>query len=154
MPSFDQLIQNLMAKPAKYPTSQEIMAKPIKHKTTTISAVKTWKQEFYRGWGDKDTSNKLNALYALITHLSQLYNKPVCIIFGHEYHYTPVTSTIMFNERNPSIISALHEFAHHLKGPSEDTACKWSVWLFKKVFPASFAKLQFAPNSHMLCRAS
>ncbi len=136
----------------QYPTSQEIMEKPIKHRLEAIEAIRGWKITDYPGWKDKATGEKLLALYRLITSLSIVYNKPVCVTNGHEYHYSPLSSTIILDSRNPSIISTLHEFAHHIKGPSESKACKWSVWLFKKVFPKAFAKLEFIPNSHMLCK--
>lgn len=136
----------------RYPTSQEIMASPVKFKRETLRTVKEWKSEQFTNWKTKNHTEKLAALYALITKLSQLYNKPVCVTQGGSYCYLPLTKTIGIQEGNYSIISTLHEFAHHIFGSSEKQACRWSVWLFKKVFPKSFAKLRFAPNSHMLIK--
>lgn len=146
MPTFNQNLP-------KYPTSQEIMATPVTFKATTVTTVKEWKATFYDTfWKSSTKPTKLLHLYALLTCLSQLYNKPLCIVNGHEYHYSPLTFTIMLDENNPSIISTLHEFSHHISGTSEKRACRWSVWLFKTVFPKAFEKLTFTPNSHMLCK--
>lgn len=138
--------------PTRYPTSQEIMEKPVKYKQNTINTIKGWKTTDFIGWKQKNTQDKLQALYRLLTSLSIVYNKPLCVTNGYEYHYSPLPRTIMLDANNPSIISTLHEFGHHILGHSESKACRWSVWLFKKVFPRSFAKLQFIPNSHMLCK--
>jgi hypothetical protein len=67
--------------------------------------------------------------------------------------YCPATKTITLNGRY-SIVTFLHETAHHLFGPSEYTACAWSLALFKRVFPVSFSHLKwvdhmcFKPNSN------
>ena len=137
---------------AKYPTSQEIMEKPVKYKQNMVNTVNSWKLVDFINWKQKSNKDKLQALYRLLTGLSIVYNKPLCVIYGHEFHYQPANSTIMLDSQNPSIISTLHEFGHHILGPSETKACRWSVWLFKRIFPKSFAKLQFIPNSHMLCK--
>ena len=139
----------------RYPTSEEIMAKPVKFKRETIAAVKEWKTTFYNSyWKSYSNEAKLAHLYQLVTRLSQLYNKPLCIVHGNKYQYSPLTMTLTLDAENPSIISTLHEFSHHIQrdGGSEKQACRWSIWLFKKVFPKAFAKLQFIPNSHMLCK--
>lgn len=135
-----------------YPTSEEIMAKAIKYKKNTLNVVRGWKLADYKGWKGKSATEQLEALYRLITGLSIVYNKPVCIVNGNEYHYSPISSTIMLDAYHPSIISTLHEFSHHINGSSEKRACRWAVWLFKTVFPKSFDNLQFIPNSHMLCK--
>jgi hypothetical protein len=52
--------------------------------------------------------------------------------------------TICLNKRGdvgPSVITFLHEFGHHL-GYNEREACRYSLNLFKRYFPKSFAKLQ------------
>lgn len=49
-----------------------------------------------------------------------------------------------------SVLTFLHEFAHHL-GRDERGACRWSLNLFRRVFPRSFARL--VPVGHTLRRA-
>jgi len=40
-----------------------------------------------------------------------------------------------------SVVTYLHEFAHAL-GRGESGACRWSLNLFRRVFPAQFARLR------------
>lgn len=40
-----------------------------------------------------------------------------------------------------SVITFLHEWGHVLRGGSEYEACRWSLRLFRKCFPASWARL-------------
>jgi len=49
-----------------------------------------------------------------------------------------------------SVITYLHEFAHAL-GKGERGACRWSLNLFRRIFPRSFARLR--PVGHTLVRA-
>ena len=67
-----------------------------------------------------------------------------------EYQYNPRTRTIYHNKNNPSIISSLHELAHHLYGEDELIACKWSINLFRTAFPKSYAKLEC--ENHLLIK--
>jgi len=128
---------------AKYPTKEKIMAVEQKFKPEVLKAVKYWKKEWW-----KPTKND-KSIYFLLTRLSQLYNKPLCITnLPTDSHYNHLTQTI--NLHNTSVITALHEFAHHLFGSSELKACRWSVWLFKKTFPKSFSKLKW--KGHMLIK--
>jgi hypothetical protein len=46
-----------------------------------------------------------------------------------------------------SVISALHEWSHYVYGPSERQACRWSLNLFRRCFPRSWARLKF--EGHM-----
>ncbi len=54
------------------------------------------------------------------------------------------------DEIGPSVITFLHEFAHHL-GKDERDACRWSLNLFRKHFPQSFARL--SADRHTLRRS-
>lgn len=49
-----------------------------------------------------------------------------------------------------SVITYLHEFAHHLYGHDEQIACRWSVNLFRRCFPKSWTKVKF--DGHMVRR--
>lgn len=126
-----------------YPTKEEIMTIEQKFKPEVLKMIKDWKKDEW-----KETKND-ESIYFLLTRLSQIYNKPLCITnLPTNSHYNPVSQTI--NLHNTSIISALHEFAHHIFGPDEAKACKWSVWLFKKTFPNSFKELRW--KGHMLIK--
>lgn len=48
-----------------------------------------------------------------------------------------------------SVVCFLHEFAHCLK-KNEREACKWSINLFKRLFPSSYAKLEH--KGHLLVK--
>jgi len=50
-----------------------------------------------------------------------------------------------------SVVTYLHEFAHAL-GRGEWGACRWSINLFRRVFPGQYARLQ--ANGHTLRRTS
>ena len=48
-----------------------------------------------------------------------------------------------------SVVTFLHEFAHAL-GKDERGACRWSINLFRRVFPRQYARLQ--ADGHVLRR--
>jgi len=48
-----------------------------------------------------------------------------------------------------SVVCFLHEFAHAI-GRDEKGACKWSLNLFKRIFPNSYNRLE--PDGHVLKR--
>ncbi|MCY2953597.1 MAG: hypothetical protein NTU53_16700 [Planctomycetota bacterium] len=58
--------------------------------------------------------------------------------------FVPAPNTIILRGKyRLSIISFLHEWGHRLYGASEFTACKFSLQLFRRCFPRSFARLRF-----------
>ena len=60
--------------------------------------------------------------------------------------YNAATHTIGLTGRL-SVVTYLHEFAHAL-GKGETGACRWSINLFKRCFPRSFARC--VPTGHEL----
>ena len=85
-------------------------------------------------------------LRAMFTNLNTIYGLPtlVLIVDDHEY-YSRVTDMIALPK--PSLVSALHEYRHHMQhyglGHYEDDeidARGWSVSLFRKALPKSFKK--------------
>jgi len=132
------------------PTKEIILANEVKFRLSTLRLVRQWKEEFYKGkWSEV---NKNDALKALIEMLAENYETTVEIHMDKDIidSYDSMNKTIHLNSANPSIVTALHEFAHHLKGSSEITACKWSIWLFIKTFPQAYGKLIW--DKHMLVR--
>jgi hypothetical protein len=130
-----------------YPNKAEILARPLRHRRTVVQFVRAWRRT-YRG-----RRRTPEALTALLTGLAGVYRRPVRLVFDcsvHESaHYVPTTRTIHLPDcERGSIVTALHEFAHHLYGHSELTACRWSVWLFKRTFPRTYARCTF--EGHML----
>jgi hypothetical protein len=132
----------------EYPTKEEILETEVKFKEETLGIVHEWKGQYYTN-GKWKITDKNAALTELLKRISLFYKKPVEItIADYEPSYSPDEHTIYLNAERPSIVSSLHELAHHLKGNSELTACRWSVWLFKKTFPEAYEKLVW--EGHML----
>lgn len=72
--------------------------------------------------------------------------------------YMPGSGMINLTPRL-SVVSFLHEFAHHLDrcrrgrtggGGGERFACRWSINMFRRCFPRSFARC--IPDGHTLRR--
>jgi hypothetical protein len=112
--------------------------------------VKDWKKAVWQDKEHIELHNKFIKLKVLAIALGVFYEKPVNVEFIPQLgtcSYNPKNQTIFINE-STSIISLLHEFAHHRFGSNELKACRWSVWLFKKTFPKAFQKLKW--KGHML----
>jgi len=133
-----------MKKRNPYPTEIEIMKTPVPHKRETLEFMKKWKVKHKEKGYHNDT-----ALTDLIFGLAKVYNKQknLSIIFSSKISsYTTNHITL----KNKSIITALHELAHHLYGRNEKIACRWSIWLFIKIFPQEFEALIF--KGHLLVK--
>ena len=128
-----------------YPTQEEIMEDgPGFDIETFQSILNVWKDICYKDkWSQASTLEKLSSLEFLATMMTKAKTT-----LGTLYSYNPDTDTISIDYNNPSIISTLHEIGHALFGSSELKACKFSVWLFKTVFPKAFQKLKW--DGHML----
>lgn len=135
-----------------YPTQQQILAKPVVFKPETMDTVKRWRNEFY-DLGKWRLVDKNDAIRELLKRLAESYEKPVEICIEDKMNpcYQHATQTIYLGSMSPSILTALHEFAHHLYGTSEAKACRWSVWLFIKQFPKAYGKLVW--SKHRLVKA-
>jgi len=118
------------------------MDPPVIHRKDTLSTMYRWRNKY------QDRARSEAALGELLFRLCRIYHKPgLSIRFNQpETEYNPITKTISL--RNLSLVSALHELAHHLYGVSERTACRWSVWLFYKTYPEQFEHCRF--EGHML----
>lgn len=138
---------------AKYPTKEEILAYKYTPDKRTVRILEDWKKESWKEAKDKDIRFKRMSLARLIEELNLSYdnveaahvdvtNLPTCF-------YEPDTRTI-YLDNSGSIISALHEYGHHLFGGEELMACVFSVNLFKETFPKAYAKLKW--EGHMLKR--
>lgn len=101
-----------------------------------------------------ERQNKMRRLHAA---LAVAYDRePAKLIFAGPNDadsgrscYLPALDTIIL--RGPlSAISYLHEVSHWLRGADEREAVGWSVNLFRRVFPRSFARLRFEGH---VCRA-
>lgn len=134
-----------------YPTQEEILAAKPKFKKGTTTIVKKWKKENIKEWKYKSNEEKIKLLKKLIKSLEDIYEKPVKeVITNYDDMYDEKEQTIYLNKTKPSIISTLHEFAHHILGHSELKACMWSIWLFKECFPGLYNNLKW--EKHLLVK--
>lgn len=132
-----------------YPTKDEVLEGTVTHKPEVIRAIKNWKGTAWKAARDLNDENvKMAVIMGLIEGLAVCYQRPVTVVRGPRDCYSPLQKTIFLSK--PSIITALHELAHHLFGPSELKACRWSVHLFKKTFPKAESKLGW--DGHMRVR--
>jgi hypothetical protein len=133
-----------------YPTKDQILAEIFQHKQETIQAIWDWKIKWFKGWRDKNSLDRLNALTDLIRVLNEIEKTEVEFCISDHYSYNPKKKIISLDLYRLSILSTLHEFGHHLLGKSELKACRWSIFLFKECFPQSFHKLSW--QDHLLVR--
>lgn len=145
-------LNNLLGFGPQYPTKEEIMEEPWPtHKRDVIRSIVSWKKEIWKD-AKYDSSRKARALIALVRILGNMYDKPCGFAIEENApspRYDSATETIYMNE-SMSIISTLHEFAHHLYGSDEIKACRWSVHLFRKTFPRAYNQLVW--QGHCLVR--
>jgi hypothetical protein len=134
-----------------YPTKEEIMTKEQRFKPEVLTLIRGWKKEIWKNYKGSDET-KQQALNILVNKITDIYGKPVDIEFaaGNPAGHYSARQHKIYLIGTPSIITVLHELAHHLFGPSELKACRWSVWLFKRTFPKAFQKLRW--QGHMLKR--
>jgi len=132
-----------------YPTPNEIISPPLKHRKEVITAMEDWKPCWLAVRKGTD-EEKIECIRQLVEALALLYETQIYLRHEPEEnsHYDQETTTIVLDK--PSIISALHELAHHLFGPNEKKACRWSVQLFQKTFPRAFAQLEW--QGHLLVK--
>jgi hypothetical protein len=142
------LLRNLLN---TYPSKEEILDHEIVHRSEVYRIVRAWKPT-WKKVRHEDAQTRFQALSTLLQQLADLYQKPLTIHYIAEAptcFYVPEEHLLVLN-KSLSILSSLHEFAHHVYGTSEKQACRWSVWLFKKTFPKAYAKLEW--QGHMLIR--
>lgn len=136
-----------------YPTKEEILTNPPKIKASTIQIVKDWKIRNWPQYRNQTNNSKSIIIAHLLIELSRHYEKPVSISQVSSISasaYNPITKTIILDPNKPSIISALHELGHHLFEASELKACRWSITIFKKIFPIAYSRLVW--NGHLLIK--
>ena len=124
----------------KYPTPEQIIKKATNLKVSEdfSLAVCSWiAAGYYKNWSSKSNDTKSSSLKSLIERLviRNPYGSPNLRVLAEPFPscYIKAEEVIIINNENPSIITALHEFAHFLTGNGDELfACAWSVVLFKK----------------------
>lgn len=136
-----------------YPSKTEILKKKPKFRKGVLVITKLWKTLSIKQKPWKNTENwiKIEKIRLLIEALTILHRKKLPrIILNTIYMYDQKNQTIHLDRDNPSIISALHETAHHIFGQNEQKATKWSIWIFKICFPIEYSKLKW--DKHRLIK--
>jgi len=136
-----------------YPTKEQILRKDPSVKQIILDVVLSWEINQTQDWSKISNEEKLERLKYLIVNITMVghQNQPwPNIIIGDAYYYMPTTMKICLDRNKPSIISTLHELGHHLYGPSELRACRWSIYLFRTCFPKMYKKLKW--SNHLLIK--
>jgi len=126
----------------------------MKFKRGVLKAVKRFAESKpYRG----NREAKEAKYRALLADLNAVYGLDVNVEFDADWDTDKssgasrcyiATGYIVLSGR-ASVVTFLHEFAHALHGFCERRAVKWSMNLYKRTFPRSFAKLATNGNNHM-----
>jgi len=151
-----QYIQTLISEPVEY---HEEIIDELKHfkRNFKYSAINTPEGVAARVRGMQDMLDSFCLIMNLPTVQLQAANVETNGDSSSSF-YCRETRTITIAYRL-SIITLLHEFAHHIFIPTGNTetdehlARRWSINLFKKVYPIAFEKLEMGssePNSFVL----
>lgn len=139
---------------SKYPTKAEIInnLKNLKIYKKEIDTLKLWKKQTWNKVKTLNNDKKTKALKQIILYIAKINNvKNLTIEYNPKLStglYNPLKHNIVLN--NTSIITALHELGHVLFGPSELTACTYSIKLFQYAFPKAYKKLNW--DGHLLIK--
>lgn len=135
-----------------YPSREAIMAEPRpRFRWGLFKAISDWKTLHYHQWSRQDAGQRLMRLTALSNAICRVYgvSAPAISEWEDTDRYDPVERVIYLREA--SIVSLLHELAHHLFGPSEFHACRFSVWIIQMRFKSMMDHLVW--QQHLLVRS-
>ena len=135
-----------------YPTKEEILAKPRPtYPDGLLKNISEWKKKCYPRWTKrKDQHYCMQALARII--VDAYTAEAVYIKEGFPSRYTIKDGFAFIFIENGSIITLLHELGHHLFGPDELQACRWSVWLYQLRFRKDYNNLIW--DEHLLRKPS
>ncbi len=126
-----------------YPqTVAEVLDPPVRFRHGVVAAVRRFKRS--KPW--RGTEDERKAKFERLHYdLCALYSKQTRLVIGlldgedsGSSHYVRPSDTITLCGKL-SVLTFLHEFGHAL-GKDERAACRWSLNLFRAVFPVSFAR--------------
>lgn len=131
-----------------YPTKKEILKTPLKFTPEVLNLTANWKKTYLKNIKEKTESDKLTEIKILIRLIASPTSPAIRL--GTKYCYDPVGKVLYLDKNHASVISALHELGHYLYGDSELEACRFSVWLFKTIFPEFYERLSWV--GHLLVK--
>jgi hypothetical protein len=135
-----------------YPkTVNEVLDSSMRFNAAALAAVKGFaRTKPWRG----TLAERRQKIVRLYDELSAAYSiEPPRLIFAADEiedstasRYSCLERTIILSG-TPSVVTALHEYAHH-RGMNERDACRWSINLFRRVWPKTFARCRH--DGHVL----
>lgn len=133
-----------------YPaTVAECLDDGLRYRPATLAALERFRATYPWRGSLAERRRKIEGLhrdlcgvYGRTTELVWRSREPVDADSGASC-YIPAADRIVMSGR-PSVVTYLHEFAHALWGASERQACRWSLNLFRRTFPRSWARLAFS----------
>ncbi|MCE9533964.1 MAG: hypothetical protein K8T89_23005 [Planctomycetes bacterium] len=130
---------------ANYPaTVAEVLSDRRKYKPEALKALRAFRRS--KPW--RGTFNERREKFGkLHEELCRVYGLCTQLKFWARdvAYYSPGEDRI--NLPTLSVVTYLHEFAH-ARGADERQACGWSINLFRRIFPRSFARCRH--HGHML----
>lgn len=142
-----------MTRPDAYPSSvEEVLDARMTFNPAALRAVRAFaRAKPWRGSLD-DQHLKFRTLHAALCKAYGLDPHPR-LIFANDHAtcsgsscFIPSASAIVLRGRL-SVVTYLHEFAH-ARGMNERQACRFSLNLFRRVFPQCWSRVQF--DGHMV----
>lgn len=129
---------------ANYPATVAEVIADVRYRPEVLRAVRAFaRSKPWRG----DRRGKMRSLHA---ELCRVYGVAVHLQFNRRSPACYVPGQRLINLPRVSVVSYLHEFAHALFGSCEVRACRWSINLFRRCFPRSFARCRQV--GHLLVR--
>lgn len=134
-----------------YPqTVAEVLSPPVQFRASTLEAVRRFAAS--KPWQGSLVERKAK-FQVLHDELCRIYKKRTTLTYGlldgacsGASHFIPALDQIVLVGKL-SVVTYMHEFAHAL-GRDERGAVRWSVSLFRRCFPRSFARC--VPQGHVL----
>lgn len=132
----------------KYPKDLDTILSDQDYKKETVRILTE-----YRRWGPwkGSISYRIQKLYWLHNSLCDIYDKDTALFVhpsvlsggtsGSSCHVKTTYGDFIVMKGRVSVLTYLHEFGHALKGMSEFAACRWSINLFREIFPDNFKRL-------------
>lgn len=126
---------------------ERILETPVEYPAHVIDVMKEFKK--YHKLGTESDESRLDAMSILVREIASAYQVQAPIIrmdridgsSSADSCYSQNDHSITMRGKL-SIITFLHEVAHAILSHNEHQARVWSLNLFKRIYPKSFAKLQ------------
>lgn len=119
-----------------YPRTVAEVLRDRRYNPDALRALKAYRRSKPWQGTPAEQRQKLNALHA---ELCRVYALRTSLVFGSDDCYSRLGDRITLSR--VSVVTYLHELAH-ARGADERQACGWSINLFRRVFPRSYASLQ------------